>query len=211
MAISTGMLILSRYVWRMGDHHFYICRHYRVTTVIGAVSQNTVAAYAGNRDMAAISSVLAGNLVAVGCYTHTIRPVGFSETGSVTYNTPIVPYAATPLPPQVSLLVRLSILVPSSRGHGRIHLPSVPETANVLHGVPSAAYRTAVVAALTPLTQQLNVGVPGNIAVLLPVVWRRPGNVATRVTGLSVAKEWSTQRRRGRSETPTGTAFRSID
>lgn len=211
MPLSTGQLILARFVWKVGDHHFYVCRHYRATTVIGVVTHNTVALWLANLHASRIAACMAGPYVQVGTYTHTIKPLSTLEVGFGTYSPSPTPYSNNPLPPQVACLVRLHVLVPSPRNHGRLYIPMQPVEAMDTDGTMLSTYQTYVATTLSPLKDQVNAGIPPNTAVLIPSVWKRPGNTSVRVTSLAVVRKWATQRRRGGFETPTPSPYRSLD
>lgn len=211
MPISTNMLILARYVWQSEGHHYYVCRHYRATVVIGAVTQTTVAVYLANRDAARIASCMAGTFTQVGTYTHTIKPLSFPENGFGMYIGTVPPYSLHPLPPQLACLVRLHLLLPQPRRQGRIYIPSPPVEALTSDAKVSPTYKSHCLTALAPLATQITVGFLPNRAVLTPVVWHRPGNLATRITSISVDSRWANQRKRGRGERPTPSPFRAID
>jgi len=132
----------------------------------------------------------------------TPRQRAFTNTTSAGPGT----VAGDALPTQVRGLITLRTALAGPGARGRVYVPFPGDADNGPSGAPIAGYVTRLIALANALDDtQAAIGVAGNQADLIPIIWHLPkntpnlpGNREARIVTESLARsKWATQRRSG--------------
>lgn len=207
----NGAIVLVRFVWKLGEHHFFVCRHYRCVATGGSNDLDLVAQQMAVTIGRPIASLMAGGFAQVGTFAHTVFPLGWPGVGVGVDPAPPPPFSPNTLPPQCALLVRLLPLTPLPRQYARIYLPLMPEEANGPDTKVTGVFHAAALTTLAPLVANVVFPSPPGNHTCVPIVLHRNTFGFDAVRVIDVSTSWATQRRRGAANTPTPAPYRSLD
>jgi len=191
-------VIQTRFPCTFAGKRAFIIRHFQVQLLVGSVSLNDICF---NIDLAispALIQMISPLAEWEGCFAANLTQpeLGPEEHTNATFSFPIE--SAGILPPQIACLFNLGTGTKGLHTRGRVFTPFVPiEGFDPATGQKTVAFEATAQATADTLKAVVNVFVFTGTCTMIPVIWHRQTQTATRIVSATSNPGWATQRRRG--------------